>query len=294
MSEPSAPRIRSVILALLLVACSSGALPSQESTAPESTAPSEAAEGLLLVAIGDSIPYNDPMDCPGCTGFVDSYAEALTSEVGQPVTASNRSRHDGARTIDILEQLESDEALRDELATADVIVMSVGFNDQPPFEDAHEGCPPAVNEGTSLPEAVQTAAETSQACVDGAIPIIRGQLAEVFGHLRELAPDAEIATLTSYDSWRGWPELEAMDPTTVDALYAAETYWFQQWTAVQCEEAEAARATCIDVYHAFNGPDGTEPAGELLAADYTHPSQAGNDVIRDLLVDASLAEGLGS
>ena len=293
MSEPSVARIRSAFLALMLAACSSAAPSSEESTPPESAAPSEAA-GPILVAIGDSIPFNAPEDCPGCTGFVDSYAEALTIEVGQPVTANNRSRHDGARTIDILEQLESDESLRDELAGADVIVMSVGFNDQPPFEDTHEGCPPAVNEGTSLPDAVQAGADTSPACVDSVVAIIRGQLAEVFAHLREVAPDAEIASLTAYDSWRGWSDLDAMDPATVDALYAAETYWFQQFTAAQCEEAEAAGATCIDVYHAFNGADGTEPAGELLAGDYTHPSQEGNDIIRDLLVDAGLSEGLGS
>jgi lysophospholipase L1-like esterase len=281
-------------MALMLAACSSGAPPNEESTAPESAAPSEAAEGAVLVAIGDSIPVNAPGDCPGCTGFVDSYAEALMIEAGQPVTAHNLSRHDGARTIDILEQLESDQSLRDVLATADVIVMSVGFNDQPPFEDTHESCPPAVNEGMSLQEVVQAGAETSQACIDGVVPIIRGQLADLFGHLRDVAPDAEIAMLTAYDSWRGWPELDAMEPTTVDALYAAATYWFQQWTAAQCEEAEAAGAACIDVYHAFNGSDGTEPATELMAADHTHPSQAGNDVIRDLLIDAGLSERLGS
>lgn len=293
MSEPSVPRIRSAFLALVLAACSSATPSTEESTAHESAAPSEAA-GPLLVAIGDSIPFNAPGDCPGCTGFVDSYAEALTAEVGQPVTASNRSRHDGARTVDILGQLESDQGLRDELAAADVIVMSVGFNDQPPFEDTHEGCPPAVNEETSLQDAVQAGADTSQACVDSVVAIIREQLAEVFGHLREVAPDAEIASLSAYDSWRGWPELDAMDPATVDSLYAAETYWFQQFTAAQCEEAEAAGAACIDVYHAFNGSDGTEPATELMAADHTHPSQAGNDVIRDLLVDAGLSEGLGT
>jgi lysophospholipase L1-like esterase len=294
MSEHRVPRTRSAFLALMLAACSSGAPSNDGSTSPESAAPSETAEGLLLVAIGDSIPFNGPVDCPGCTGFVDSYSDALSSEVGQPVTPSNRSRHDGARTTDILEQLESDQNLRDELATADVIVMSVGFNDQPPFADSHEGCPPAVNEGVSLEAVVQAGAETSQECIESVVPIIRGQIAEVFGHLRELAPDAEIATLTAYDSWRGWPELDSMDPTAVDVLYANETYWFQQWNAAQCEEAEAAGAVCIDVYRAFNGSKGTEPAGELLAGDYTHPSQAGNDVIRDLLVDAGLAEGLGS
>lgn len=36
-----------------------------------------------------------------------------------------------------------------------------------------------------------------------------------------------------------------------------------------------------------------EPPGDLVAADNTHPSQAGNDVIRDLLIDADLSDGLG-
>jgi len=294
MSEPSVPRIQAAFLALMLAACSSAAPSSEEPTVPESAAPSEAAEGLVLVAIGDSIPYNAPEDCPACTGFVDSYSEALAIEIGQPVTANNWSRHDGARTIDILEQLGSDQRLRDQLAGADVIVMSVGYNDQPPFADAHEGCPPAVNDAMSLEAIVQAGAETSPACIDGAVAIIRGQIAEVFGHLRELAPEAEIATLTGYDSWRGWPELGATDPTTLDTLYAAETYWFHEWNAALCEEAEAAGAVCIDVYRAFNGADGTEPPGDLVAADYTHPSQAGNDVIRDLLLDAGLSDSLGS
>ena len=155
-------------MALILAACSSAAPPSEgeptaaESAAP-SAAPSEAPEGLVLVAIGDSIPYNASEDCPGCAGFVDSYAEALTIEIGRPVSAENWSRHDGARTIDILEQLETDERFRDQLAAADVIVMSVGFNDQPPFADAHDGCPPAVNDAMSLEAIVQAGAEKSQA-----------------------------------------------------------------------------------------------------------------------------------
>ena len=31
-----------------------------------------------LVAVGDSVPYNSPDDCSGCTGFVDRYATAIT------------------------------------------------------------------------------------------------------------------------------------------------------------------------------------------------------------------------
>ena len=40
-----------------------------------------------------------------------------------------------------------------------------------------------------------------------------------------------------------------------------------------------------DLFGAFNGPDGTTPSGSLLAPDYAHPSQEGNDRIRDLLLE---------
>ena len=305
MSHASVARAFATIFVLVLAACSTSPSQSEEvgasdtpsaqpSTSAASVAPSAPEEGRLVVAIGDSIPFNDSVDCPGCIGFLNSYADALEAETGEPVVASNWSRHDGARTIDIQEQLGSDDRLRDELADADVIVMSVGFNDQPPFADDHEGCPPAVNDATSLDDVFLTAADTSEECLDAVVSIIRGQIADVFAQLREVAPDAAIATLTAYDSWRGWPELDGADPATVEALHAAETYWFTAWSAALCEEAEAAGAICIDVYRAFNGPDGTDPAGELLADDHTHPSQAGNDVIRDLLLDADLLGSAGS
>jgi hypothetical protein len=33
------------------------------------------------------------------------------------------------------------------------------------------------------------------------------------------------------------------------------------------------------------------PAGDLLAADHTHPSQSGNDAIRDVLLNSDLLAG---
>ena len=54
-----------------------------------------------------------------------------------------------------------------------------------------------------------------------------------------------------------------------------------------CEEAEAVGAACVDVHSAFNGTDGNEPPTNFVGADYTHPSQEGNDVIRGL--EANLA-----
>ena len=39
-----------------------------------------------------------------------------------------------------------------------------------------------------------------------------------------------------------------------------------------CRSAEEHGFGCADIYHAFNGTDGTKPSGDLLSADYTHPS----------------------
>ncbi len=56
-----------------------------------------------------------------------------------------------------------------------------------------------------------------------------------------------------------------------------------------CKIVEAHGAICIDVYHAFNGPKGTDPPGPFLAPDGTHPSADGHEKIAELLEAAGLA-----
>jgi hypothetical protein len=56
-----------------------------------------------------------------------------------------------------------------------------------------------------------------------------------------------------------------------------------------CKAAEANGFSCADIYEAFNGPDGLTPSGELNAADYTHPSNEGNEFISDVLADLGFA-----
>jgi len=75
-------------------------------------------------------------------------------------------------------------------------------------------------------------------------------------------------------------EVAAVEATVIEAL--------QAWRDTMCAETEAAGGSCVDLLEAFNGSDGTEPAGDLLAADYTHPSQLGNDRIRGALLDSGL------
>src|SRR4051812_23578492 len=85
-------------LALATVSCSSsGGADSAASSQSASSARSSESSGatLSLVAIGDSVAYNSSDDCPGCTGFVERYAEALATATGKDVTTSNLSQHNG-------------------------------------------------------------------------------------------------------------------------------------------------------------------------------------------------------
>ena len=50
-----------------------------------------------------------------------------------------------------------------------------------------------------------------------------------------------------------------------------------------CRSGKAHGFGCADLSKAFNGPDGLRPSGELLADDYTHPSDKGNQVTARVL-----------
>jgi lysophospholipase L1-like esterase len=311
-----------LMLALGLAACTTVAAPSAElptsdaspsavyasgkpraTTAgtPRAASPStpgaspKADPGFVVVALGDSIPFNLSDDCPGCTGFVDSYGKALEKELGRPVTVLNRSRHDGARSIDLRRQVMTDTQLLVDLATADIVLVSIGFNDLPPFRDAYEGCPDPIDApNPPVATLVELLPATSRECLDTVVQVIGGQVADVLAAVREHAPDARIATLDAYDPDIGWSEYEGVKEATLDRIYATDVYWFDHWRDELCARAAAVDAVCVDIYAGFNGPKGRKAAGDLLAADYTHPSQKGNDMIRDLLLKAHLVQIGGS
>ena len=93
-----------------------------------------------------------------------------------------------------------------------------------------------------------------------------------------------LRTIDKYSDWLGWtaahltPEQEQKTIMMHDA-----------WNTMLCDSAEANGFVCADIYHEFDGPDGTKPSGELLGPDYTHPSQKGNDLIAKTLISEGFA-----
>jgi len=228
---------------------------------------------LSLVVIGDSIPYNDPFDCPGCLGFVDRYADALATATGLEVTTSNLSQHNSLTLPMLMDELED---FKDPLSSADAIIVGIAHNsfalngDQP--------CGTTFNEETNTME--DWSKVTPQCAVSSAAEY-RPQYDELFDSIalwRKGKPTL-LRTIDKYNDWNGW-EAAHLTPSQVHRTVIMH----DAWNRMLCESAERHGFGCADIYHALNGKDGPKPSGDLLAEDYTHPSQAGNERIARVLI----------
>ncbi len=254
-------------------------------TAAESPTPPGADAPWLVVALGDSIASNSPMVCPGCTGFVDRYAKDLERDTGHAVTVKNLATP-MLDTQGLLDQLQQSESRRRAVAQASVIIVGIGFNDVP-WLVSDDPCDGSAS-WDDLESVEAAAAKFTTQCVTAAAEILRPRLDAVYAQivaLRAGQPTILLA-LNRYDDAIGWCEHRSCPwgSTTPTVFVTATRLTVDAWDGLICGAAEANGFTCVDVYHAFNGPDGADPAGDLLASDYTHPSQLGNDRIADLLV----------
>ena len=232
------------------------------------------ANALSLVAIGDSIPYNSPYDCPNCTGFVNRYAEALAKATGKKVNTSNLSQHNSLTLEGLLAELDE---FKDELSDADAIIVGIAHNSNMLNTDAP--CGVWFDKKTKkfdelrmiTPECAKSWAEEYRPKYD--------ELFATIASWREGRPTV-LRTINKYSDWLGW-ENAHLTPDQEQRTVFAHDYWNQ----MICETAEAHDFGCADIYHEFNGKDGTKPSGDLLAHDYTHPSDAGNELIARVLID---------
>lgn len=281
--------LASLVICALVIGCSSpatgspAASSSASASAPEATAPpsqasaSPAAE-LSLVVVGDSIPFNSPDDCPGCTAFVKTYADALAKATGRSVRLQNRSEHTSLTISRLLTEVKNDRQRIDALTGADAIIVGIAHNDVPMNRD-DDACDGPFSE---TPDWSKFTDECLATEIDRFAPLYR-ETYERIAALREGKPTI-LRTINRYNDWIGWPghDLPA-------AGIEATARVIKAWNAVICGAAQDNGFECVDISTRFNGPDGTEPSGPLLAADYTHPSEEGNAAIAEVLIDSGFA-----
>jgi hypothetical protein len=294
-----------IALAVSLSACSGSATSSstRESSASSgatSAGPTSAAQpSWNLVVLGDST--NRPDECDGCAGYVSDYALAIQRQAGAAVNVQNDSAIELSNLppVDasaLLAQIFTDAAVRRDIANADIIVISVGFNDTPwnRLDDPCDAAPhyPIVHWSTI------TAACTDRVVADykHTLDQILTQIANLrgCGEMPGVPPcsqrgqrDTLIRVVTPYNSTIGdhvdpsWNSPAAIPPTIRgnDMMVHA-----------QCEVVGWHGGRCADIYHVMNGARGDRPAAAYLDPQgYTHLNQRGHQAAAAALIKLGLA-----
>jgi lysophospholipase L1-like esterase len=231
-------------------------------------ASTSSAEGTLrLVSLGDS-------DATGAgdeegTGWVQRYADLVADETGSDVEVVAHAE-EGLSSDGLLADLENDQALQDDVAAADVVVIGAGGADLNAGDDAWDA---GTCTGTACYEPVLAAYAENIDGVAGRIAELRAGRPTVFRAMT--APN----TLTGAEDVI--PPFLAASATEVGAFQALSL------RDSTCAAVRQHGGECADVVTAFNGPDGTQDAyaaGLLNHDDCCYPNAAGQQKIAELLL----------
>ncbi|HEU4676187.1 MAG TPA: SGNH/GDSL hydrolase family protein [Motilibacteraceae bacterium] len=223
---------------------------------------------LRIVAIGDSVPAGAA--CSGCTPFPYRYGERFAAATGTPVSVQDLAVG-GLDSAGLLASLVSATPQAAAVATADVVLVTIGANDLVPARPDYA--------------AGQCGGPDDLDCFRTLLPGVRAHLAAALERIAVLRGHAPTTVLVT-DYWNVFEDgASAVSELGRDAVDDARTVTRAE-NQVLCAAAAAARATCVDLYAPFLGPTGDRDPTRLLAADGDHPSQAGHDLIAATLLAA--------
>jgi lysophospholipase L1-like esterase len=252
-------RLTVVVLALFLAGCG-GSEPSADTAAVT-------PDGTTLVALGDSDATG--AGDPDGGGWVQRYADLVEKESGSSVEVLNRAE-EGLTSGQLLDRVQHDDALREELSGADLVVLGAGGADLNAGDDAWAA-------GTC----------TGNACYEPALTAYATSIDQVMAEVAALR-DGRPTVLRAITLPNVLPGAESVVPPFLQS--AATTVGVFQTQSLRTSTCTAVRAhggECIDVLTAFNGPDGTQDAyatGLLTLTDCCYPSGDGQQQMAELLL----------
>jgi lysophospholipase L1-like esterase len=218
-----------------------------------------ARQPITVVGIGDSVTAGT--NC-NCQSFVGLYATDLASKRGLN-TASVNLGVPGWTSSQLLQSLTQPGAFRDQVAKADILLVTIGANDLNPLEAKQpSGC--------------------ATACYSPLVDSVGNNLELIVAAARAAQPDHPPTILVT-DYWNVFQD--------GDVGTAENGRSFQSWSdmltlganAQICNAAQRAGATCVDLYGPFKGNGSNNPTS-LLAADGDHPNAAGHQLIASTLL----------
>jgi lysophospholipase L1-like esterase len=254
----------------------SAAAPSAAAPSPvaDSTTPSKPASASAsasakksapyrVVGLGDSVPAGSAC---GCTTYVDLVGRQAADRRGTTADVSNLAQG-GLTTPGLLDQLK-DGSVKEKVAAADLVIITIGAND---FDTGSVG----------------SSSCAGLYCFQSTLKQQKSQLDEVFDRVEGLLDDPD-ATVVATGYWNVF--LDGDVAATRGAGYVRNSVALTRAENDQIKAtAEQNGATYVDIFTPFKGSSGTRNDTSLLAADGDHPNAAGHRKIAATL-EAALSQ----
>ncbi len=227
--------------------------PSPSASAVEAAAakPSPAARRQLsIIGLGDSVMAGTAC---GCNGIMNGFATAIAAHTGDQVTAANFG-DPGATSQDLLNDLRTDDAVREAVVHADVIVVISGAND---LYDAY---------------ASQQSGGCNASCYEPAVGTMKTSLSAAMDVLRGLNSSAQLLIC---DYWAIFPDGAAVTGPGRASELAFNAAITDAANSAIAEVASTHQAALIDLITPFKGRSRVGDPTALLASDGDHPNAAG-------------------
>ena len=228
-------------------------------TAPQPGASKGSDQSITVVGVGDSVTSGQACNC---ATFVAMYASDLASARGLQTTAVNLGVS-GMTSTQLLAKMSTPGPFRDQVAKADILLVTIGANDLISLEGKQPaGCPatcygPLID---SIGRNTQLIVAAAQAAHPGPPQTI------LVTDYWNVFQDGDVGTTENGGEFQSWS----------DQLTRAESNSI-------CTAARAANATCVSLYSPFKGNGSKNPTA-LLAADGDHPNAAGHQLIATTLL----------
>jgi lysophospholipase L1-like esterase len=236
-------------------------LPSAPSPFPFPSPSPSSLRPWRVVGLGDSVTSGFGCDCQD---FVAGYAARAASVTGWPVTSVNLGVP-GSTSQDLLHALSTDVRTREQVASADVVLVTTGANDVgdalSAWEDGNCG---------------------DLSCFDGALSGLRRRTADLVRVVRSLrAGRPTQIELTDY--WNVFRDGRA-GAARGDAYVTMARMVTARADADIEAGADDAGVDCLDLRPVFDGPHGDANATPLLQADGDHPNADGHAAMAKALM----------
>jgi lysophospholipase L1-like esterase len=216
---------------------------------------------LRLVALGDSVPAGTAC---GCTNFISLLGARIAAARHGDVVVINDARP-GQDSAGMRDVLSTASATGQDVATTDVLVVTIGANDFSFSDYSDADC-----------------AADHTACFSSALATLRSNLTTVVQRIAALR-HGRLRQVAVVGYWNIWPD---------GSVGAAKGRLFQQVSReltlavnrILRQVATSGGLCYVDLVEPFYGPDGTSDVDALLADDGDHPNGAGHRVIAEAIL----------